>query len=335
MKNVTKCLGLKLLPVAALLVSCLHGASAADVKWDLPSIYPPGNMHIVAFEQFATRVAEATKGSVLITVHAGGSLGLKGPEMVSALRDGIVPIGDVTPQQAIGDAPLGGFAALPGLTSGFKETRVLLDIARPYYAAALAKNNQKILFTSVWPGQGIYTSKPVKAMADLKGIKIRTSDKNSTEFFNALGASPIMMPWGEVVPALISGAIASVTTSTQSGVDGKFWEFLKYFNKTNWANPIEVVSVNLDAWNKLTPEQRAAIEKVAETMEPELWARSEALDSELTALIQKNGIAVSDPTDDFKKELAAAASPTWALWAKNAGPDAQKILTEFRAKVGR
>jgi TRAP-type C4-dicarboxylate transport system substrate-binding protein len=255
--------------------------------------------------------------------------------MVSAIRDGIVPIGDVTPQQAIGDAPLGGFAALPGLTSGFKESKMLLDIARPYYTAALAKNNQKLLFTTVWPGQGIYTKQPVKLKADLKGIKIRTSDKNSTEFFASLGASPLMMPWGEVVPALASGTIASVTTSTQSGVDGKFWEFMKFFNKTDWANPIEVVSVNLDAWNKLTPEQRAAIEKVAAEMEPELWAKTEALDAELAALIQKNGITLSNPTDEFKKELAAAASPTWAVWAKSAGPDAEKILKEFRAKVGR
>jgi TRAP-type transport system periplasmic protein len=313
----------------------LVGAKAAPVKWDLPSVYPPGNMQVTSFEEFAKRVAAATNGEVLITVHPGGSLGLKGPEMVSAIRDGIVPIGDITPQQAIGDIPLGGFAALPGLTSGFKETRMLLDIARPYYAAALAKNNQKLLFATVWPGQGIYAKQPVKVKADLKGIKIRTSDKNSTDFFKSLGAAPIMMPWGEVVPALISGAIGSVTTSTQSGVDGKFWEFLKHFNRTSWANPIEVVSVNLDAWNKLTPAQRAAIEKIAVEIEPELWVRTEKLDGELAALIQKNGITITEPSDEFKKDLAAAASPIWTAWAKSAGPDAEKILAEFRAKVGR
>lgn len=316
-------------------ITAWAGSAAAQTKWDMPTIYPPGNMHVVGFQEFAKRVDEATKGSVKITIHAGGSLGLKGPEMISALRDGIVPIGDVTPQLTVGDLPVAGFAALPGLTSGYKETKVLVDVARPYYEAGLAKNNQKLLYISVWPGQGIYTKMPVNTIADIKNVKIRTSDKNSTAFFAALGAQPVNMPWGEVVPALSSGAVSSVTTSSQSGVDGKFWEFLKHFNKTNWANPLETVTVNLDAWNKLTPDQRSAIEKIAKDMEPELWAKSEALDSELTDMIRKNGITVSEPSDALKKEMAAAAESTWLAWAKTAGSDGTKILTEARAKLGR
>src|SRR4051812_35349964 len=91
--------GWKALCIFAIVASSILGAAAQTVKWDMPSIYPPGNLHVQSFEQFAKRVADATSGTVLITVHAGGSLGLKGPEMVSAIRDGIVPIGDVTPQQ--------------------------------------------------------------------------------------------------------------------------------------------------------------------------------------------------------------------------------------------
>ena len=325
----------KTLGLAALALSALALPAAAETNWDMAMVWPPGNMHVVSAETFSKRVEEATGGSVKITVHPSGSLGLKGPEMVAAVRDGIVPVGDIAPQMSIGDLPIGGFAAMPGLTSGFDETKELLDIARPYLEKALMERNQKLLYVTVWPGQGIYTQTPVVTKADLAGIKIRTSDKNSTDFFGALGAVPVQLPWGEVVPSLTSGAISAVTTSTQSGVDGKFWEFLKYFNRTNWANPLQVVTVNLDSWNALTPEEQAAIDKVAAESEPEFWAKSVALDADLAKQIADNGITISDPTDDFKKELASVAEPTWNAWVAAAGPDAEAILTAFRAKVGR
>ena len=80
-------------------------------------------------------------------------------------------------------------------------------------------------------------------------------DAMGARFFEALGASPVQLPWGEVVPSLATGAIDGVTTSSSSGVDGSFWEFLDYMNRFNWQGSAIMVNVNLDAWNALSPEQ--------------------------------------------------------------------------------
>ncbi|WP_430450090.1 hypothetical protein [Rhodophyticola sp.] len=73
----------------------------------------------------------------------------------------------------------------------------------------------------------VHTSIPINSLADMDGMKIRTFDPFGTSFYQKLGASPIQMPWAEVLPALASGALDGVHTSASSAVDGKFWEFLQ------------------------------------------------------------------------------------------------------------
>jgi TRAP-type C4-dicarboxylate transport system substrate-binding protein len=303
-------------------------------RWDMALVWPPGNFHVASAEIFARRVAEVTGNAVRITVHPSGSLGLRGPETMAAIRDGIVPIADFVIQQQAGDAPITGFAALPGLASGYRQTRILADIAKPVFEATLARFGQKLLYMIAWPGQGVYTREPVGAAADLRGLRIRTSDRNSTDYFAALGASPIQLPWGEVVPALSSGLIAGVTTSSSSGVDGKFWEFVRHFNKTDWANPLNAVTVNLAAFNRLRPEHRSAIEAAAIELEPEFWQVSEKQDTDNTAALARNGMTVTEPSPAFRAELSAAAAPIWDAWVRAAGPDARRIIDTFRARAG-
>ena len=87
----------------------------AETKWDLPLVWPADNYISVETQKFADAVKTATKGEVVITLHAGGSLGYKGPDMFSAVRDGLVPIGDMLLQQQVGDGACGlNAASTPG-----------------------------------------------------------------------------------------------------------------------------------------------------------------------------------------------------------------------------
>ena len=80
-----------------------------------------------------------------------------------------------------------------------------------------------------------------------------------------------LIPWGETIAALSSGAVSGVSTSAVSGVDGKFWEFLKFFHATNHQWSSEIVTINNDAWKKIKPEHQKAIVELAKKLEPEFW----------------------------------------------------------------
>jgi TRAP-type C4-dicarboxylate transport system substrate-binding protein len=319
---------------ALTLLAAMHCASSAVAgeKWDLPMQWPAGNFYAQSAQKCADKVKEVTKGEVEITIHYNGSLGFKGGEMLRAIRDGLVPIGDVTQRLQVGDEPLMGIEGLPYLAAGIDEMKVLLKHTRPLYDKIAAKNNQKVLYIQPWPGQHVFSAKKIDGLSDLSGLKVRTVDANGTEFFRRLGASPTQLPWGEVVPSLASGAINGVTTSSSSGVDGKFWEFTEHLYLLDWQVPLSSINVNLTAWNKLKPETRAAIESLAKQLEPEFWQVTANEDSVKMKILSDNGIKFTKPDDATKKQVTKIAEVMWADFVKRV-PAAGPAIAAYRQEV--
>ena len=102
-------------------------------KWEFPLAWPLGNFHVKNAQIFADKVKEVTQGEVQITVHPGAALGYKGPEMLGAVRDGLVPIGDILLNQQVGEESFLGIESVPYLASGFVELRALQTFSRPVY----------------------------------------------------------------------------------------------------------------------------------------------------------------------------------------------------------
>ncbi|WP_110684897.1 TRAP transporter substrate-binding protein [Salinicola aestuarinus] len=319
--------------VAVLGTAAVLGASAlsahAATQLMIVTPWPDGNFQAETLKTFSSAVEEATDGEVILDVHAGGELGLKGPELLSAVRDGIVQGADMLLTQQVGEAPLLGIESVPYLTRDEEDAVLLRDTAWPYYEDVAARFNQKFLYTVPWPGQGVFTQQPIQTVEDLAGVKLRTVDKNGTEFFDALGASPVQMPWGEVVPALASGAIDGVTTSTPSGVDGNFWEFTDYFNKLDWQLAPDVVSINLDAWNSLTDEQQQIIETLAREMEPQFQQVSKDEDARNAQVLAEHGMQMSSPDAAMSRQLTEAAQPQWQQFREAAGTEADALMTRY------
>ena len=87
----------------ACLASLLAVSAHAATQWEFSSIMPPGNVAAEHAVRFAEAVKEATDGEVIINVHLGGALGLKGPETLVAVQDGIVHLADMQMNQQIGE----------------------------------------------------------------------------------------------------------------------------------------------------------------------------------------------------------------------------------------
>jgi TRAP-type C4-dicarboxylate transport system substrate-binding protein len=299
-------------------------------SWDMAIAYPPGNYQTKSAERFAAEVAKATNGEVTIKVQAGGALGFKGPEMLGTIRDGLVPIGSMLLNQQVGVEPLLGIASLPYLVSSPDEMRLINEAARPAYDQIAAKHKQKILYMVPWPGQNVFAKTEVKAPGDFRSLKIRTVDRNGSDYFRELGASPAQMPWGEVVPALATGVINSVTTSSSSGVDGQFWDFMGFCHLVNWQSNFDMVTVNLNSWKKLSPAQQKAVEDVAKQLEPEFWKAAEQEDADKLKLMADKGMKMIPSNDALRTFMISKAVPNWDAFAAKV-PGAREILEKYRA----
>lgn len=328
-----KFFGLK--AVAAAAAIAIAGPAAAETSWDLPLAWNDGNFHVENAKTFAKVVGQVTGGEVKINIHPGGSLGFKGPEMLTAVRDGLVPIGDILLIQQSGENKLFGLEAQPYMVKSLGELSILHKRFVPELNKLLAQYNQKMLYIVPWPRQYVYTKAKVEAVAGLSNIKIRTYNSSTTDMFGRLGMTPVQLPWGEVVPALAAGTIDAVTTSASSGVDGKFWEFLKYMYATSHVWSSNIVSVNLDAWNALPKGQREAIDRVAEELQPVFWAVSRSEDDIKRGILNGNGLENGPLGDQMLKDMQTKTAAMVNEYIEAAGPVAGTVINGFLGDVGR
>ncbi|MFQ3621741.1 MAG: TRAP transporter substrate-binding protein [Spirochaetales bacterium] len=310
-------------------------AKVQTIKWTANSVWPPANHHTVGLEEFAQKVKTATQGRVEILVQSGGALGYKGPELLKVVRDGLVPISDMLTSGVAGDEPLLGVVTLPFLIQSFEEGKLLNDIARPYFDKVAEKWNQKILYIAPWPAAGFWTKKEIRSVTDMKGIKMRTYDKNGALVVQAVGGTPYPLPFSEVYSALATGVIDSVLTSTPTAVDAKFWEVLKFYVPANVTMATNLVTINLKEFAKLDKATQDILLQVAKEMEGIMWAKVAQLDKEMEATSNKNGIVTLPPSKDFLKDLASVTKQIREDWLKTAPEEARKIVQEFNRKVGR
>ena len=300
-------------------------------EWDMSLPWSVQEFHTQNAIRFAETVFEETGGALKINVHPGAVLGLKGPESMRALEEGLVQMAEMPSFQQVGAEPLLGLESLPFLVEDQSELRALYDILRPQINRLFKKHGLKVVYIVPWPNQNIYTKVPVKTLSDLKGVKIRTYDKNTSELMDRLGLVPVQMPSQDVVPALASGVVDAVMTSTTTGAAQKYWEFLDYIYRTNHLWISNIMAVNLESWNRLDREVREKIEAIAARLEPEFWAVSRHDDAQKLAVLEAGGIKTVVPDPALLKEMRQAARPMWQAFANDVGPEAEEVLQTFLA----
>lgn len=311
------------------------GDVLAKNKWDMHLNYPAGNFHSKGAQRFADRVKAATNGDLEIVLHPGASLGFKGPELLRAVSERQLAIAEVPTGMVEGDAPVLALTAQPFISTNAFEQRLLYQLAKPTYAKVLKKFNQFTLYTSVWPFSGIYTQRSVKSKDDLQGLKMRVYDGTGLAFGKVTGIAARKMPFSEVYPAMKAGLLDSMYTSSVSGVDAKAWEVLKYFTPINIVGPVNMVNVNLDAWNKLPKNIQNTVLEIAAEMEDEMWTLAGDMDRKSRTKLKENGMMVDPVNQAFRKELDAIGVDLRKTWSDKAGQDARNILKEYNRITGR
>jgi TRAP-type C4-dicarboxylate transport system substrate-binding protein len=314
--------------------AAMPAAAQAVTRWDISIPWGPSEFHTINAARFAREAAAVTNNQVLMTVHAGGSLGVRANESVRAVADGVVPMAEFASFQNIGEIPILGIDALPFLISSQAELRIMSDLIRPIWAAELARRGVTPLYMVPWPTQNLYFKRPVANAAELRGIRMRTMDRNTTEMSSRLGMVGQQLNNPDVVPALASGRVDAVMTSATTAVAQRYWEFLRYAYTTNhlWATNMMVVST--EALRRLSPAHRTAITELATKLEPEFWAVAQAEHETRAAELRANGMTVEAPPEALIAPMREATRTMIDDFIRT-NPAAGPVITEFRRRVGR
>ena len=138
----------------------------------------------------------------------------------------------------------------------------------------------------------------------------------------------------EIAPTLASGAVAGVSTSAVSGVDGKFWEFLKYIYPTNHVWSSQMLTVNLDSWKTLTEDQQQMVAGIAAKMEPDFWTNSLKADVDSLNRLKEGGMEVVPVPDAMMTAIRDRTAPLLDAFLKRV-PSADKPVRAYLADIRR
>ncbi len=224
-------------------------------------------------------------------------------------------------------------SSLPFIVEDIEDARRLYEIAKPYYEEVFEDNDQILLYASPWPPSGIWSKTAIANQSDLENLKIRTFDRNGTETFRNVGASPVSLSWGDVVPQLATGGISAVLTSAEAGANGSFWEHQDHFSAVQYAIPLNMVHMNKAVFDSLSAEQQQALLEAANLTDQHNWAAVEVRTEENYQTLGEHDVAISDPVSaDLLNALSEASTSVVENWLENTGDMGQSILTEFRGQ---
>jgi TRAP-type C4-dicarboxylate transport system substrate-binding protein len=237
---------------ATMLVFGLCGTGFAEkpIKLTYSIFFPPTHGQAEAGMAWAREIEKRSNGKVKIDVFPGGAL-TPAPGVYDGVVNGITDLGMSCFAYTRGRFPVMEALDLPmGYPSGLVATRV----ANQFYQVMKPKELEdvKLLYIHAHGPGLLHTKTAVRNMADLKGMKIRSTGF-SAKVTEALGAVPVAMPQGETYEALQKGVVQGTFTPIETLKGWRQAEVVGYTTdcKDIGYTTAMFVVMNIDKWNAL------------------------------------------------------------------------------------
>jgi TRAP-type C4-dicarboxylate transport system substrate-binding protein len=316
---------MKLILIAAL---CAVTVAHAQTTWKLATGYRADLFHTENMAQFGRDVEAATGGKLKFELAPNGSL-FKLNDIRKAVQDGKVEAGETIMTSMVKDIPIAGADSIPFVVGTYERALRMWQLQRPGMERDLAEKGLKVLYAVPWPPQGLYSTKPIKSLADFKHLKMRTYNQTTIRIAEMLGAVPVDVTTGDVGRALSEGRLETMITSAVIGVENKVWNGIQYYYEINAWFPKNIVFVSTKSFNALTPEVQAAVVKAADTAQTRGWMVSEAVAQKSTKELQRNGIKIERLSPDLDQEIKRMGERFSREWVRSVGNEANAIFVPY------
>jgi len=308
-------------------VALTCGAQAADIRflasWDKtnPAIG-------TVAEPFTKGVEAATKGSLKFIIS--------GPETVppfEQLQPATTGVFQMLFTHGIYHYGTTGMAVPMDATRGSVEARRnsgLYDVIDRHYQKLGLK--LVALPISATRGYHIVLRAPVSPDGDLKGRKIRGTPSYHT-VIGMLGASPVVLPGGEVYSALEKGVVDGAAWPASGVLPMRWYEVAKYMLRPSFGLNHYLILANLNAWNRLSEAERKAMLDEGRKVE-EIWFNAyDKMVQDEEAELLKRGMQITEMGAEQKAKLQAAwAAAQWDLAEKKNGQEAKDLRALLKSK---
>lgn len=261
-----------LLPLSAL---------AQNIVLKAHDTHPAGYPTVAAMESLGKKLEAATSGRIKMQMFPGAVLGQE-KEAVEQTQLGAIQIARISLGVIGPIVPEVNVFNMPFVFRDVTHMRKVIDGDVGADLLDKVSNSSARLVALGWMDGGsrsLYTKKPVRSPADLKGQKIRMmGNPLFVDTMNAMGGNGISMAYGEVFTSLQTGVIDGAENNPPSYFTANHYTTpAKYYAQTNHLIIPEIFVMSKVTWDKLTPADQTLVKKLSREAQMEqrvLWDKS-------------------------------------------------------------
>lgn len=298
--------------------------------------------HTKMLEPWARQVEENSGGRVKIEIYPSMTLGGRPPELVQQARDGVVDLIWTVNGYTPGLFPRTEVFELPFvfLNDPKAANLAMLDL----YESDLKDDYKGLepMFLHVHAGQAIHMrDKPVNAVSDIAGTKLRIPTRTGAWVIEALGATPVGMPVPELPQALQKGVIDGALIPWEIIPPLKIQEQTQYqiegYDRARLGTTTFQVSMNKARWDSLPDDIKKAFrdasspEWVAEV--GDIWRASDDFGIGLAVKAGNEHITLSEEETAKLQETLAPVTQRWIDEVSAKGIDGAALVEKAKAAI--
>src|SRR5215831_6679353 len=304
---------------AILTTATTLGSGPADAQQKLvlkaSDVHPGGYPTVVAVENLGKKLEAATNGRLSVQMYPSMQLGGE-KEAIEQAQIGAIAFARVS-VGALG--PVIDDLNVFNLPYVFRNTTHMQHVIDgPIGQDLLDKvtNSGKGLIGLCWMDAGARnfynTKRPIKNMADLKGMKVRVmGNPMFVEMANSMGGNGVAVGYDQVFNALQTGVVDGAENNPPSFVFDNHYQVAKFYTVDEHLIVPEMVVFSKKIWDTLSKEEQALLikfSKEAQQEERKLW---EVYEQQAMEKAKAAGIQIIQVSDADKKAFQDAVKPVW------------------------
>lgn len=258
-------MNLKPTRIAAALAAAAVCLPVAAKEFRNSDVHPADYPTVMAVNYMSDIISKKTNGKHTIKTFFGGTLGSEKDTIeqtklggLDLVRINVAPMNNICPTTMV--------PTMPFLFKSKEHMRKVLDgpVGEEILKSCEAQGFVGLAFYDSG-SRSLYTvKKPVKTLADAKGLKVRVQQSDLwVSLLEAMGANATPMPFGEVYTALKTGLVDAAENNYPSYESSRHFEVAKYYNKTEHSMAPEILLFSKKVWDGLSPDEQKQIRAAA------------------------------------------------------------------------
>ncbi len=295
--------------------------SAAEYEWTMQTSETAGEPQFEIKKAWAKNVETMSGGRVKIEILPTGAV-VPHNQTLEAVGAGILQGHLTDPSYFSGQDP--AFSMLGNLVGAWGDPLEFLEYMKfgggeQLYNELVEPYGVHLICAAATGLEALVSKKPIRSVADLKGLKLRAPEGMVYDIFSKAGAAPVNLPGSEVYTGLEKGVIdAADYTVFATNHAQDLHSFARYPNYPGFHSlPMVAVSVNKAVWDGLPVDVKTILEISCDAMAYDLVFTLKGLDLKAVAEARKDpNIEIIDLPPEERKKFRNIAKQEWATWAK-------------------